>query len=194
MSRRRALPWVLASALLCVGPAPSDAAEVAGVSFRDVYETPDTSLRLQGVGLLRYRTIFKGYAAALYLGEGVEPSRALGLVPRRLEIEYFWSIPAKAFARITIEGIEKSSSPEQAAALRDEIAAFNRLYRDVEPGDRYSLTYLPGSGTELALNGEALGSVAGDVFSAALFAIWLGPRALDADLRTALLAVAQDEG
>ena len=37
-------------------------------------------------------------------------------------------------------------------SLRDRIERINALYADVEPGDRYSLTYAPGVGTELALN------------------------------------------
>jgi hypothetical protein len=58
----------------------------------------------------------------------------------------------------------------------------------VEPGDRYSLTYVPGVGTELARNGEPLGVVPGAEFSSALFAIWLGDEALDEPLREQLLA------
>jgi hypothetical protein len=61
------------------------------------------------------------------------------------------------------------------------------LYRDVKPGDRYALTYVPGVGTELALNGTRLGTVAGADFAAAVFAIWLGPKAIDDSLKTQLL-------
>jgi hypothetical protein len=62
------------------------------------------------------------------------------------------------------------------------------MYEDIEPGDRYALTYLPGVGTELARNGRRLGVIEGADFSSALFAIWLGERALDDSLRRQLLA------
>jgi hypothetical protein len=57
----------------------------------------------------------------------------------------------------------------------------------VKPGDRYALTYVPGVGTELTLNGSPLGTVAGADFASAVFAIWLGPKALDESLKTQLL-------
>ena len=61
------------------------------------------------------------------------------------------------------------------------------LYEDVEPGDRYALTYAPGVGTELALNGRRLGVLEGADFSAALFSIWIGDEPLDESLRDQLL-------
>ena len=73
-------------------------------------------------------------------------------------------------------------------ALRPKIDELNALYRDVNAGDRYSLTYLPSWGTELALNGRPLGRVEGADFGAAVFAIWLGPSPVDRGLRRALLA------
>ena len=60
-------------------------------------------------------------------------------------------------------------------------------YRGVEAGDRYALTYRPGAGTELALNGEPLVSVEGADFAAAYFAIWLGPAPADERLKRDLL-------
>jgi hypothetical protein len=72
--------------------------------------------------------------------------------------------------------------------LRGRIERFRALCEDVEPGDRYSLTYVPGIGTELGLNGEPVGVIEGADFSSALFAIWIGDRALDESLREQLLA------
>ena len=182
--RRLALATLCATALA----APAQAAEVEGVRFLEEVEWGGADLRLNGVGLLRYRVFIKGYVAALYLGDRIAPERALADVPRRLEIEYFWAIPADAFARATVEGISRNVDPETFEGLRERIDALNRLYDDVEPGDRYSLTYVPGLGTELALNGMPLGRIEGADFSAALFAIWIGDRALDDSLRERLLA------
>ncbi len=57
----------------------------------------------------------------------------------------------------------------------------------MKPGDRYSLTYLPGEGTELAKNGVPLALVPGEDFARAYFGIWLGEDPLDRDLRDQLL-------
>ncbi|MBK9111219.1 MAG: chalcone isomerase family protein [Nitrospira sp.] len=56
----------------------------------------------------------------------------------------------------------------------------------MKPGDRYGLTYLPGVGTELALNGERKGIVEGADFAAAYFAIWLGPDPINEALKEGL--------
>jgi hypothetical protein len=167
------------------------AAEIEGVRFADSLSVGNAQLRLNGTGLLRYRVIFKGYVAALYLSEsfGGEqvPRGVLEDAPRRLEIEYFWAIPAEGFAKATVEGIAQNTDRETFARLRDRIDRLNRMYEDVEPGDRYALTYLPGVGTELARNGRRLGVIEGADFSSAIFSIWLGERALDDSLRRQLL-------
>lgn len=182
----RSLVIALSAALLAAGQ--SQAAEIEGVRFPEVYERAGSELRLQGMGLLRYRVLFRGYVAGLYLGRGAEPQQVLQEnVPRRLEIEYFWSIPAEAFAEITLESIEERVDAQTFARLRGPIEQLNALYRDIEPGDRYALTYIPGLGTELGLNGQPLGVVEGSEFAMALFGIWLGERPLDIGLRDRLL-------
>jgi len=167
--------------------APAGAALVEDVEFSDHYEWNGTRLHLNGAGVLRYRIFIKGYVTAFYLGEGIDPDQALDDVPRRLEIEYLWSIPAEAFARITVEQISRNVDAAMLARLRSSIDRLNALYEDVKPGDRYSLTYVPGVGTELALNGEPRGLIEGAEFSAALFAIWIGRHPVDKPLREQLL-------
>jgi hypothetical protein len=164
-----------------------EAKEIEGVRFANEIRDGAATLRLSDVGLLRYRYVIKAYVAALYLGEGVQPTDVLSDAPKRLEIEYFYAIKAPGFANATSEGIAANVSPEGLAKLRSRIDRMNTLYRDVKPGDRYALTYLPGVGTTLALNGVTLGTVEGADFAAALFAIWLGPKAIDESLKTQLL-------
>ena len=108
-------------------------------------------------------------------------------MPKRLEIEYFYAIAADGFANATDVGIAANVDTPTFEALKPRIARLNALYRDVRPGDRYALTYLPGVGTELALNGKRLGVIEGADFAVALFSIWLGPKPLDVPLKTQLL-------
>jgi len=168
----------------------AQAAEIEGVHFPQRRSIGATPLALHGVALLRYRVFFKGYVAALYLGEGVPASAVLEDVPRHLEIEYFWPIAAPHFAEATVAGIARNVEPAALEALRPSIEAFNRLYVDVEPGDRYAISYVPGSGTQLSLNGVPRGHVPGAAFSQALFSIWLGERPFDDDLKAQLLTSA----
>jgi hypothetical protein len=63
------------------------------------------------------------------------------------------------------------------------------LCRNVLPGDRYALTYVPGEGTRLSRNGEVLGSIPGDDFARAVFSIRLGVNPIDKAFRDRLLGV-----
>jgi Chalcone isomerase-like len=178
----------LAFAALVVPASAVQSAEIEGVRFPEQLQMGEAQLQLRGTGLLRYRRVFKAYVAALYLDERAQADEVLGEVPRRIEIEYFWSIPAERFAQATVDGIARNVDAETFESLQAQIGSFNALYRDIEPGDRFALTYLPGRGTELAHNGTARGVVAGADFAAALFAIWLGENPLDEGLRRKLLA------
>jgi len=190
MGFRSVIAVGLAAASLAA-PAAS-AGEIEGVTFEESLSAGGTELSLHGMGLLRYRIFIKAYVAALYLAESFDreptPSAVLADVPRRLEIEYRWAIPARDFAKVTIEGISRNTDGAGFERLRDRIARLNAIYEDIEPGDRYALTYAPGVGTELARNGRRLGVIEGADFSSALFAIWLGERAPDDSLRRQLLA------
>lgn len=184
-----------ALAFVCLLPQSLRAAEIEGVKFADSLSVGASELQLHGTGLLRYRILFKGYVAALYLDSTFEgeatPTSMRADEPRRLEIEYFWSIPADEFPKATIEGIKRNEGDATFDRLRPRIDQINALYADVEPGDRYALTYLPGVGTELALNGRRLGVIEGSDFAAAIFAIWVGDNPLDESLRSQLLQPVQ---
>ncbi|MCU0558734.1 MAG: chalcone isomerase family protein [Desulfobacterales bacterium] len=182
-----AILFFLAIFHLAAGGWHAQAAVVEGVRFSARIQAGDADLKLSGAGLLRYMVFIKAYVAAFYLPEGVPSAEALSDVPKHLEIEYFHAIAAADFAKATRSGIARNVSLTAYERLTPAVEELNRLYRDVRPGDRYSLTYRPGRGTTLALNGTALGTVAGADFAAGLFAIWIGPAPLDDRLKAILL-------
>jgi len=166
---------------------PSAATELEGVHFADQYRSGEVTMELQCVGLLRYKLFIKAYVAALYLRDGAVDGDALADVPRRLELSYFWSIGGADFGTAGDQILAQNVDAKTLAALRPRLDRINALYRDVRPGDRYSLTYVPGVGTELALNGSTLGVIDGADFGAAYFSIWLGDHPIDVRLRDQLL-------
>ena len=166
---------------------PSVATDLEGVHFADQYRSNEITMRLKCVGLLRYKLIIKAYVAALYLGDGAAAGDVLADVPKRLELSYFWSISGSDFGRAGDQILAQNVDAKTLAALRPRLDRINALYRDVRPGDRYSLTYVPGVGTELALNGSRIGVIDGADFGAAYFRIWLGDHPIDARLRDQLL-------
>jgi hypothetical protein len=183
----------LASALtvlaLWASPAPAlPAARIEGVAFDDRVTASGVEFKLNSVGLLRIGIFIKAYVAGLYLGPGANAENILADTPKRLEISYFWSISAERFVTSTREAIERNSDPATLQKIGPHVDRFLALYRSVQPGDRYALTYVPGVGTELALNGTPLGSIPGPEFAAAVFGVWFGDREIDTALKKSLLA------
>ena len=169
-------------------PSGIDAAEIDGVYFNKSLTVENTTLNLTGAGLLRYWG-FKAYVGALYLEEGCTIEEALFDKAKRIEIEYLRPIRAKDFGTATDKSIAKNMDPETYKQLRPKIDYHNSLYEDVQPGDRYSLTYFPGKGTELALNGEPKGTIGGADFAAAVFSIWLGPEPINESFKRSILGL-----
>ncbi|MEO1085317.1 MAG: chalcone isomerase family protein, partial [Acidobacteriota bacterium] len=160
-----------------------------GVRFAERIELGDgLELELRSTGLLRYKGLLRGFAAGLYLEPGRAASGALEDVPKRLELSYFVPIPGRLFGPAGRGALKKGLSRAALADLGDRLRQIDGAYADVRPGDRYSLTYLPGHGTELALNGSPLTVVAGDDFAAAYFGIWLGDASIDRKLKRQLTA------
>ena len=165
-----------------------DAAEIEGAYFRESLTVDNTTLNLKGAGLLRYWG-FKAYVGAFYLEEGSTIEEALSDRAKRIEIEYLRPIKGKDFGPATDKGIAKNVDSSTFKRLRPQIDYHNSLYEDVQPGDRYSLTYLPGKGTELALNGEPKGLIEGADFAAAVFSIWLGPKPINKSFKEQILGL-----
>ena len=192
MNRQTSTSWRYAAivavfTIVTLRAQPGAAAKFEGEQFADQVRAGDTNLRLSCVGLLRYKLFIKAYVAALYLGDGAAPDDVLADVPKRLELSYFWSIRGADFGKAGDQILAQNVDAQTFVALRPRLDQINGWYRDVKPGDRYSLTYVPGAGTELALNGKQLGVVEGADFAAAYFRIWLGESPIDTRLRDQLL-------
>jgi len=166
---------------------PGAAAEIEGVRFADQFRSGDVTMRLSCVGLLRYKYVIKAYVAALYLGDGADRGDVFADVPKRLELSYFWNLSGSDIGRAGNQVLARNVDAETLTALRPRLDRINAWYRDVKPSDRYSLTYVPGVGTELALNGGRLGIIEGADFAEAYFRIWLGADPIDTALRDQLL-------
>jgi len=170
------------------GPSPGTIA-VSGVVFDKTIAVNSRTLALIGAGLLRYRVVFKGYVAALYLERGNASGEVFQDIPKSLVIDYFHAIDAQAFISSTRQGFMNNLSREQMEAIEQRARTLDSLYRDVKPGDRYSFTYIPGIGSQIALNGKILGTIKGLDFANAMLSIWLGPNPLDPALKKALLGL-----
>ena len=164
----------------------AQAIKVYGTSFDKKLMVSDYALQLKGTALLRYLVFIEAYAGALYLPEEIRGDQALNDIPRHLVLDYRVGIQAKKFGEATTIKIKESVSNEVYNRLAPKVDQLNRLYRNVSPGDRYMLTYIPGKGTTLTYNTIPLGTIEGVEFSKALFSIWIGENPIDEGFRDKL--------
>jgi len=162
---------------------------VSGVAFENVIDMGSFRLELVGAGLLRYMIVMRGYVAALYLGEGHSVEELFDDIPKCLELDYFHNIPAQGFIEATQYGLEANLSKEELEELRPQIDRLYACYTDIKKRDRYVFIYIPGSGTELLLNGLVLCRFEDLAFTNAVFSIWVGKNPLDGYLKKELLGL-----
>ena len=182
--------WVFCLLLLALNfmiLSPANALTVENITFADSTIIGGKAVPLRNAALLRYLRVIKAYVAALYLPEGVKAEAVLSDVPKRLELSYLVSIRGPDFDKGAAPVLARNQTPAELSRLQGRLDKLNAAYRDVKPGDRYSLTYLPGRGTELALNGSPLIVIEGADFAAAYFGIWLGRDPIDEKLKRNLL-------
>lgn len=170
-------------------PPAASATEADDVYFDSQVVVGNQALAIKGAGVLRYLRFIKAYAGALYTLPGLDPAAVLSDTPKRLEVEYFHALKGRDFGPATYKGLARSHDPQEIERLKTRIDYHNSLYVDVEPGDRYALTYVPGVGTELSLNGQPLGVIEGADFAAAIFSLWLGEVPFDGRFKNDLLGL-----
>ena len=160
---------------------------IEGVRFDQRRQVVDADLQLTGAALLTWAVVFDAYVGAFYLPDGQPGSRWSEDVPKLLELSYLRHFKARDFSRSSKQLLREKLTEERYRSLAERVDSFSRLFRDVRPGDRYSLVYHPAIGTELRFNGEPLGRVAGHDFAVACFGLWLGAKPISEGFRERLL-------
>ncbi len=124
------------------------------------------------------------FDAALFDLDGVLSDTA-----KRLELEYFHAIKGQDFGKATRKVIARNVDADTFERLEPHIDALNALYEDVQPGDRYAITYVPGIGTELSLNGMSKGVIEGAEFASVLYGMWIGPTPINRSFQQQLMGL-----
>jgi len=165
----------------------ASAATISGVLFNENYLDRGIHMSLQGTGL-KSVLFFKAFAAGFYKEQGIDPD-LLGNYPKRIEVEYFVSIPGQKLNNFTLDIMKNNVSKADLEGLKEEIRQMGKYFVDLKPGDRFSLTYIPDVGTEFAHNGRLVGVIKGYKFAKALFSVWIGNRPFDIHLKEQVLGL-----
>ena len=135
---------------------PVQAAQIAGVEFRDTATVGGQELSCNGVGL-REKFFIDVYAAALYLPAKTKyaPDAITKDVPKRLVMHFIdKSVTAEQLAESYDEGLAKT---KDGNAYRSQFSELNAMMEDVGTGDRIVLDYAPGTGTTVTVKGRVKG-------------------------------------
>jgi len=168
------------------------ALEVGGVNFAPQVEVNGSKLELNGAGV-RYKAVFKVYAAGLYVGRKAgsleDILKAPG--PKRMSITMLRDIDAAELGKLFSRGMEDNMDRAAFVQLIPGIMRMSQIFSDhkkLMAGDSFTLDWVPGQGLFIAVKGKVQGAPFKEPeFFAALMGIWLGRVPADWQLKNALL-------
>lgn len=179
-----AVGWMPAADVHANGEPPPSAAAPA-----DAASALLPGAMVVGTGTLRFLGMVV-YDARLLAAPGWHAG-ALGRQPVVLELTYQRRFRGADIARRSLEEMRRPG-PLPAAAEAAWLSAMQRLFPDVQPGDRIAGLWQPGVGARFVLTRadgriQPLGAIDDATFAERFFGIWLAPTTSEPGLRQALL-------
>jgi hypothetical protein len=147
-------------------------------------------LVLNGMGL-REATFLNVhvYVAGLYVERRSSDAEQLiaSNQSKQIVLRFVRSVDRGDIVKAWREGFSANARVPMAAlqARIDQLDSY--MPEKLADGDTLTFTYLPGRGTEVAVNGATKGLIPGDDFGRSLVAIWLGPKPPGKGLKQGLL-------
>lgn len=186
--------WFIAVALTMAafGAAQAQVTEVGGIKFDQQIQVHGTPLQLNGAGV-RYKAIFKVYAAGLYLTKKAStPEAVLGSPgPRRMNIVMLRDIDGNELGKLFTRGMEQNASREDFAKSIPGTIKMGEIFaakKKLAAGESFQVDWVPGQGTYILVNGKPMAEpIKEPEFYSSLIKIWLGNQPADAALKDALL-------
>jgi len=163
------------------------AGELAGVTLPDTVQVGGRTLVLNGLGL-RKKFMVKVYVAGLYLEQKSSDAGAIlkADAPKRIVMHFVRGVSKNQIIDAFSESFE-NNAPGAKQTMKAEIDQFLGALDSVNDGDEVSFTYLPGTGTTVAINGKEKLTIAAPSFAPVLFSVWLGPKPPNAEVKDGLL-------
>jgi len=167
---------IYATALLALTLAlPAGAGTLAGVTLPDKADVGGQTLVLNGLGL-RSKLFIKVYVGGLYLPQKEKNAATVlsGDTPRRMVMHFLYSVNKDQMCDAWKEGLEQNT-PKAPADVKKEFATLCSWMEPIPKGHELVLTYVPGTGTQVEVNGKVKGTLPGKATADAIVATWIGP-------------------
>lgn len=184
--------WIAGIAALACALAGAATVDVAGVKMEDRIELRGTRLELNGAGV-RYKAVFRVYAAGLYLGrKAASPEEVMTAPgPKRMSVTMLREMDANELGKLFTRGVEDNAPKGEMSRLVPGLLRMGEIFAEqkkLQPGDSFAIDWLPGIGTVISVRGVPQGDPfrEPELFNA-LMRIWLGPSPADWKLKEALL-------
>lgn len=183
---------LLATALALAAATHAQPVVLSGVKFDDANDVRGSRLQLNGAGL-RYKAVFKVYAAGLYLPKkAASPEEVLAMPgAKRISITMLREIDSSEFGKMFSRGMEDNMDKSAFSRLVPGVLRMSQIFSDhkkLNPGELFTIDWVPGTGTVVTVKGVQQGEPFKEPeFFNALLRIWLGPNPADWKLKDALL-------
>ncbi|MGC2323126.1 MAG: chalcone isomerase family protein [Terriglobales bacterium] len=163
------------------------AGSLAGVTLPDTVQVGGTTLVLNGLGW-RKKFVVKVYVAGLYLEQKSSDASAIikAEAPKRIVMQFLHGANKSQMADAFDESFN-NNSPDARKTMKADIDRLLGALEPVKEGDQMVFTYVPGTGTTLAINGKDKLTIAAPAFGPVLFSVWLGPKPPNEDLKKGIL-------
>jgi hypothetical protein len=160
--------------------------------MEDTAEVKGSKLVLNGAGV-RYKAVFKVYAAGLYLAQKQGTPDEVLAAPgaKRVQVTMLRDIDANELGKLFTRGVQDNAPKDQMSKLIPGLMRMSQIFSDQKKlmaGDVFILDWVPGTGTLLTVKGVPQGEPFKEPeFFNALLRIWLGQQPADFKLKDALL-------
>ena len=184
--------WVCAAAATFLVSGALAQVTVSGVRFDENVDVKGTKAHLNGAGV-RYKAIFKVYAAGLYLTRKAGTTEEVLAAPgaKRLTVTMLRDIDSSELGKLFSRGIEDNMERAAFSKLIPGVMRMSQIFSDnkkLASGETFSIDWIPGTGTVVMLRGVPQGEPFKEPeFYNAMLRIWLGPNPADWKLKDALL-------
>ncbi len=187
----------IGAALLALGFSATAASYAADQAPATQIVLGKSSLPLMGNGVATYLW-FDVYDAALYAPARTPAANILdATTPKALVLSYHHSVSVADIAKASWKALDEQYAGAARQRLKPKVDALQAAMQDVQPGDRYELTWQPATNEganplpatlKLLYNGKSLFSSHDAELAQAYFGIWLGEPPLSPKLKADLLA------
>ena len=184
--------WLLAAALVLTMSEAFAQVTVAGVRFDESTDIRGSKAQLNGAGI-RYKAVFKVYAAGLYLSRKAGTMEEVLAAPgaKRMTITMLRDIDSSELGKLFSRGIEDNMDKAAFSKLIPGVMRMSQIFSDhkkLSAGESFTLDWIPGTGTVVTLHGVQQGEPFKEPeFYNAMLRIWLGAAPADWKLKEALL-------